>query len=67
MISTESFTYDWAGNIVRETEETSYYDIGFSDGIAAAFVIGFHFNYSVSISGIAMDLYEYYTTSLPER
>ena len=44
----------------READDpTTYIDYGISNGEAAAFFIGFHYNYSISILGIGKDLVEY--------
>ncbi len=44
----------------RTVEDPSYGDWGLSKGKATAFIIGYHYNVSVSYWGIASDLYEYF-------
>ena len=43
----------------REVEPSTYIDIGWSRGKAAAFVIGYHYNISVSFSGMFHDVMNY--------
>ena len=44
----------------QERGEPSYFDVGFSGSWAEAYVIGYHYDYSVSISGMVRDFYEYF-------
>ena len=44
----------------REVEDTSYFDASHSYGKAVAFVIGYHYDFSISYSGIIKDLIEYF-------
>ena len=43
----------------REVEDTSYFGVGISYGKSAAFFIGYHYNFSVSFSGMAIDIKNY--------
>ena len=53
-------TYEDFGINYREVEDTTYVDVGKSYGAAAAFVIGYHYDVSISYSGIWADLVEYF-------
>lgn len=44
----------------RTVEEPTYADVGYSDGSAAAFIIGYHYDVNISYSGIVIGLYEYF-------
>ena len=45
----------------REVEDPVYFDIGKSYNRAAAFVIGYHYDISISYLGICQDLYQYFS------
>ena len=53
-------TYEDFGLEHREVEDTIYLDVGKSYGAAAAFVIGYHYDVSISYSGIIKDIVEYF-------
>jgi len=48
----------------REEGETLYFDEGISWGAATAFIIGYHYDVSISFSGMIEDGIEYITSFL---
>ena len=54
-------TFEDLGVKNREVEEPVYFDIGKSYNRAAAFVIGYHYDFSISYLGICRDLYQYFS------
>ncbi len=59
-IGPQNNTYENFGSNYREVEDTTYVDVGKSYGSAAAFGIGYHYDISISYSGIWADLVEYF-------
>ena len=43
----------------REIEENPIFDYGKSGGKAAAYVIGYHYDYSISFAGMIRDVVDY--------
>ena len=54
-VGPQSDTYEDFGINTREVSNPYYYNVGRSGGQAAAFVIGYHYDYSVSFSGMKDD------------
>lgn len=47
----------------REVYEPSYFDVELSIGAAQAFAIGYHYDFSISLSGILQDLISYFNNT----
>ena len=57
----QSHTYESYDRGIREVYEDEYIDYGISVGSSAAFVIGYHWNISISFHGMAKDLLDYFS------
>ena len=58
-VGPQSDTYEDFGINTREVSDPYYTDVGLSSGVAKAFGIGYHFEYSISFSGMKKDFINY--------